>query len=107
MNTANKARRTILDRILPFFLIIASVAAAMYIPSEIGVLSAFIITLTIYILRRYDFRLLIGMGVFLLLLSAAAFVWRNETSANQIAIPAFYFLAIGVIGMLIDLIRSK
>ncbi len=107
MNTANKAKRTIVDRISPFFLVIASVAATIYIPSEIGVLSAFIITLAIYILRRYDFRLLIGMGVFLLLLSAAAFAWMGETSANQIAISAFYFLAIGIVGMLTGLIRSK
>jgi len=107
MNAANKAGRTILDQVLPFFLVIALVAAAIYIPSEIGVLSAFIITLAIYILRRYDFRLLIGMGVCLLLLSAAAFAWRSETSANQIAISAFYFLAIGVIGMLINFIRCK
>ena len=119
MNTANKARRTILNRILPFILIIGSVAAATYMPSEISVfsiihvlpeivvLTVFIITLIIYILRRYDFRLLLGMGVFLLLLSAGAFAWRGETNANQIAITAFYFLAIGVVGMLIDFMRSK
>lgn len=107
MNTANKSQKPILDWTLPFLLITASVAAARYIPVEVGVLSIFIITLIIYTLRKYDFRLLIGMGVFLLVLSAATFAWRSETNASQIAIPAFYFLAIGVVGMLIDFRRNK
>ncbi|MBA7646717.1 hypothetical protein ES703_54483 [subsurface metagenome] len=103
----DKAKRPLLDQVLPFFLITASIAADIYIPVEVGVLSIFIITLIIYILRRYDFRLLIGTGVFLLVLSAAAFAWRGETNASQIAIPAFYFLATGVVGVLIDFIRSR
>lgn len=107
MNTSNEAGRSILDRILPFFLITASVAAVIYIPVEVGVLSIFVVTLIVYTLRKYDFRLLIGVGVFLLVLSAAAFAWRSEANANQIAIPAFYFLAIGVVGMLIDFRRNK
>ena len=107
VNATDKVEKTLLDRILPFFLIIGSAAAAIYLPSEIGVLSAFIITLIVYILRRYNFRLLIGMGIILLILSAALFAWMGEANANRTAIPAFYFLATGTIGMLIDSIRKK
>lgn len=107
VNATEKARKSLLDLVLPFFLIVGSAIAAVYIPSEIGVLSAFIITLIVYTLRRYDFRLLIGIGIILLILSAALFAWMGETNANRIAIPAFYFLATGAIGMLIDSIRKK
>jgi len=107
VNATEKARKSLLDFVLPFFLIVGAAIAAVYIPSEIGVLSAFIITLIVYILRRYDFRLLIGMGIILLLLSAAVFAWWGEANANRTAIPAFYFLATGAVGMLIDSIRNK
>ena len=107
VNATEKARKPILDLVLPFFLIVGSVIVAIFVPSEIGVLSAFIITLAIYILRRYDFRFLIGMGVLLLLLSAAAFAWKGETTANQVAISAFYFLAIGAVSTLIDFMRNR
>ena len=107
VNATDKVEKTLLDRILPFFLIVGSAITAVYIASEIGVLSAFIITLIVYILRRYDFRLLIGIGILLLILSAALFAWMGEANANRTAIPAFYFLATGTIGMLIDSIRKK
>ena len=107
MNTANKHHESLLDRILPFFLIIALTAASIYIHEEIGVLSVFIITLMIFFLRKYDYRLLVGMGIFLLILSAITLVWRGEANADQIAISAFYFLAIGIVGMLLDFMRSR
>ena len=107
VNTTEKARKSPLDLILPFILIVGSAIAAVYVPSEIGVLSTFIITLIVYILRRYDFRLLIGMGILLLILSAVLFAWMGEANANRTAIPAFYFLATGAVGMLIDSIRNK
>lgn len=107
VNTTEKARKSLLDLVLPFILIVGSAIAALYIPSEIGVLSAFIVTLIIYILRRYDFRFLIGLGILLLILSAVLFASMGEANANRTAIPAFYFLATGAIGMLIDSIRNK
>ena len=107
MNTANKSQKSILNWSLPFVLITVSLAAALFIPVEVGVLFVFIITLIIYALRKYDFRFLVGMGAFLLFLSASAFAWRGETYANIFAIPAFYFLATGAVGMLIDFMRTR
>ena len=107
VNTANNPPKSMLDQNLPFFCIIALLAAVVYMPFEIGRLCAFIITLIIYIVRRYDPRLLIGTGVYILLLSAGAFALRGKESADFISTHAFYFLAIGVIGMLIDFVRSK
>jgi hypothetical protein len=95
------------ERYLPFALALAALVSAMLIPSEVAVAAIFLFLLIVYALRRYNAMILIPAALTLFILAAIAFAWRGEAVANQAAITAFYFLAIGVIGVLIDLMRTR
>jgi O-antigen/teichoic acid export membrane protein len=95
------------ERYLPFLLGIAAFVSAIFIPSEVAVAAIFAFTLVIYALRRYNSNILIVAAITLLILGAILFAWWGEAMANQVAIPAFYLLAIGVIGVLIDFIWQR
>jgi len=91
---------------IPFILIIACVASARFIGSEVLVLAVFIATLAIYAWRRYDPRMLVGTALFLLVVCAALLASGSEHYANDVAIWAYYFLVIGVLGLFIEYLRE-
>lgn len=96
-----------IEEIIPFILIIVCVVAARFIGSEVLVLVVFIVTLGIYAWRKYDSRMFGGAAIFLLVLSAGFLVSGSETTANGIAVMAYYFLVIGVLGLFIKYLRKK
>jgi hypothetical protein len=59
-----------------------------------------------YILLKYDSRLFVGTAIFMLMLSAAFLASGNSAAANETAIIAYYFLVIGVLGLLIEYLRE-
>lgn len=96
-----------IEEIIPFILIIACVVAARFIGSEVLVLAVFIVTLGIYAWRRYDSRMLVGTAIFLLVICAALLASGSEHHANDVAIWAYYFLVVGVLGLFIEYLREK
>ena len=95
-----------LDALAPFTLIILCVASARFL-SPVLTLGVFIFTLVIYTLLRYDSRLFVGTAIFLLILSAGFLASGGETGANEIAIMAYYFLVVGVLGLFIEFLRER
>jgi len=103
-------RRGIERVIAPQALIILCVAAALYSPVWYLVIIAFALTLAIYIWRGYDARFLIGVAIILFIICAIILAgrWLDWIDlANQIAIGAIYFIAIGVIAQLIKFLRER
>lgn len=91
-------------------LIILSVAAALYSPIWYLVVIAFTLTLAIYIWRCYNPRFLIGVAIILFIACAIILAcgWLGWTDrVNQIAMCAYYFIAIGVIAQLIEFLRER
>ena len=86
-------------------LAIACGAVAKLAESQVLVLSVFMMTLVVYAVRRYNPKILVGIALFLLILCAVQLALMMKTDAEQIAILAYYFLAIGVIGELIEFMR--
>lgn len=95
-----------LDEFMPFILIVVCVVAARFIGSEVWVLAAFLLTLGIYVWRRYDSRVLVGTAIFLLVLCAGLLAGGSKSRANEVAIWAYYFLVVGVLGLFIEYIRE-
>ena len=96
-----------IDKFMPFVLIVACVAAAEFIDSEVLVLSVFILTLGIYTWRRYDSRMLVGTAIFLLVVCAVVLIEGDESFANDVIIWAYYFLIIGALGLFIGYLRER
>jgi hypothetical protein len=93
------------DEFMPFILIIICVLVARF-GSELLVLAVFIATLGIYAWRRYDSRMLVGTAIFLLVVCAVLLAKGSESLANDVAIWAYYFLVIGVLGLFIEYLRE-
>ncbi|MBE0447825.1 MAG: hypothetical protein IBX64_06955 [Actinobacteria bacterium] len=96
-----------IEGIIAFILIIVCVVAARFIGSEILVLAVFIITLGIYAWRKYDSRMLVGAAIFLLVVCAALLASGSEHYANDVAIRAYYFLVVGVLGLFIEYLGGE
>jgi len=86
-------------------LIIICVASAVFL-SPVLKLVPFSFTLIIYILLRYDSRFFLGTAIFIIILSALLLSTSDSTIANEAAIIAYYFLVIGVLGLLIEYLRK-
>ena len=102
-----KLRLKAIDDLLPFVLIIVCVGCARFIRSELIVFSVFLATLAVYAWRKYDCRLLVAIAIILLVACAVLLAEGMESFANRVAIWAYYFLVIGVIGLLIEYVREK
>ncbi|TRZ49442.1 MAG: hypothetical protein D4S01_08575 [Dehalococcoidia bacterium] len=96
-----------IEEMISFILIIVCVAAARFIDSEVLVLAVFIITLAIYAWRKYDSRIFVGSAIFLLVVCAALLASGSKSYANEVAIWAYYFLVIGVLGLFIEYLRES
>lgn len=94
-----------LDDFAPFALIVLCVASERFL-SPVLTLGVFIFTLAIYTLLRYDSRVLVGTAIFLLVICAALLAKESENLANDVAILAYYFLVIGVLGLFVEYLRE-
>ena len=90
----------------PFALAILCTASLRFMKQEYLVLSVFLVTLVVYVVRKYDSRILIGFAIILLMSTAVVLVMGLESHAENIAILAYYFLVIGVIAQFIEYLRE-
>lgn len=95
-----------LDKLAQFVFIVLSVASVVFL-SPVLVIVIFGFTLVAFVILEYDSRFLICMAIFMILLTVAFSVGTRPDLANQTAVSAYYFLAIGVIGLLIDFKRNQ
>ncbi len=102
-----KSKLTFIDEILPFALVIICVASARFMQSELTVFLVFVATLAVYVWRKYDDRIFVGMAIFLLLGCAVLLLSGAERYANEVAVWAYYFLVVGVFGALITNLRER
>jgi len=95
-----------LDEYLPFALTVICVVSARFIESEWIVFLTYIVALAIYVWRRYDARIFVGTAMFLLVACAVILSLGYKHYANEVAIWAYYFLVVGVVGLLVDYLKS-
>ena len=93
------------EKFSPPILAIACIAVGWLAESKVLVLSIFMMTLVVYAVRRYNSKILVGIALCLLIAGAVHLALMMEVGAEQIAVLAYYFLAIGVIGELIEFVR--
>ncbi|MEM3891718.1 MAG: hypothetical protein QW282_06155 [Nitrososphaerales archaeon] len=91
---------------VPYVLIVLCVLTAKFLKSDV-VFGVFLATLLVYVLRRYDSRLLVGMFMLLLVVCASLLAMGYSSYANDVAVWAYYFLVIGVLGLLAEYVREE
>jgi len=97
----------VIDEVLPYALIIVCVASARFIESELTVFLIYIASLAIYVWRGYDARMFVGTAIPLLLACAVLLASGYEKFADKVAVWAYYFLVIGVVGLFIAHLREQ
>jgi len=95
-----------IDEYIPYALVIVCTASLRFMEQESLTLIIFILTLSLYVWRRYDSRILIGFAIVLLMFTAVVLVSGSESFAENIAIHAYYFLVIGVIAQFVEFLRE-
>jgi hypothetical protein len=93
--------------LLPFVLIVVCIVVARFFESEVVVFSVFLATLVVYLVRGYDCRLLVVSFMVLLVFAAVFLALGNEFYANRVAVWAYYFLVIGVVGLVVEYVRES
>jgi hypothetical protein len=96
-----------LEYYVRFVLIGVCVAAARFLESDLVVFCVFLATLVVYLVRGYDCRLLVGSFMVLLVFAAVFLALGNEYFANKVAVWAYYFLVIGVVGLVVEYVRES
>ena len=91
---------------LPLMLIALCIAVASF-NRDLITLLVFAAALGIYTWRRYDSRMFVGTAISLLVVCAVLLALGDEYHANQVAVWAYYSLATGVLGLLIEYIREE
>lgn len=95
-----------LDGLASLALIVMCGASAIFLPPVLT-FGIYIFTLALYVLLRYDSRMFVGTAIFLLVVCAALPTFGSESQVNQVAIWAFCFLVVGVLGLLIERLRER
>lgn len=91
---------------LPFTLIAIAPVLATHFTSALYSFLVFIGVFSMYAIRKYDSRLLIGAAILLLTVSAVELAWGSEAYANTLSLWAYYFLFAGVLASLVEYIRG-
>ena len=95
-----------LDKLAPVALIILSTVSALF-SSSILTVGVFGLTLAIYLLLKFNSKLFVCAATSMLLLSTVFLACGSSVEAIKIAIIAYYFLIIGVFGILIEDLRKE
>ena len=91
---------------IPLTLVVACLAVAL-LNRDLITLLVFAAALGIYTWCRYDSRMFVGTAISLLVVCAVLLALGDEHHANQVAVWAYYSLATGVLGLLIEYIREE
>lgn len=95
-----------LDDFLPFALIVICIASLRFIDQGAVILLIFTFTLIVYVMKKYDSRILVGFALLLLVFTAATLAMGSESYANQMAVWTYYFLVIGFIAQFFEFLRE-
>jgi|GEM_PF-5522764 len=100
--------RKILNKIAPFTITLAVVLLAYFFPQG-GLKSIIIFAFLIFVfaIYKFDFRILIGYGLSLLVITAVLISQKLEDSARQLAVLSYWILSAGVIGLIFDYYRKR
>ena len=96
----------VIDKVLPYVLVVICVASARFIESELIVFPIYIASLIVYVWRRYDAQIFVGAAIFSLLTCAILLIGGCEKTADRAAVWAYYFLVVGIIGLFVDYLRG-
>jgi len=88
-------------------IVVCVVVVARFFESDLVVFCVFLATLVVYVVRGYDCRLLVGSFMVLLVFAAVFLALGNEFFANRVAVWAYYFLVIGVVGLVVEYVRES
>lgn len=96
-----------IDKALPLALVTASVVSARFLESELTVFLVLLATVAIYAWRRYDANTMVAVALILLMGCATLFLIGAENYASKLTFWAYYFVVLGVFGLLITERKEK
>jgi len=104
-----KGKPITVRKVIPFFLPILSLISAHFVfTSDLGVFLSIIILIPIYVIFKFDGRILAGTAIILLITAAVILaIYNNEDAANLAAIYAYWFLVDGVVCEIIEYVREE
>ena len=91
---------------MPYIIVLALLLLAHFLPGLIAIV-AFLGGMTVYVIRKYDGRIPVGLALILLVSAAFILALGNEFFANQLATYCYYFLVMGAILLFIDYLRES
>lgn len=95
---------------IPYILVIISIIFAHFVfkGQDLQTFLSFIVLIPIFAYFKFDGRIPVAYAILMLILAAAMLaLYNNENLANQLAIYAYWLLAVGVTCLLIEYIREK
>jgi hypothetical protein len=100
--------RKILNKIAPFTITLAVVLLAYFFPQgDLKSIIIFAFLIFVFAIYKFDFRILIGYGLSLLVITAVLISQKLEDSARQLAALSYWILSASVIGLIFDYYRKR
>jgi hypothetical protein len=100
--------RKILNKIAPFTITLAVVLLAYFFPQgDLKSIIIFAFLIIVFAIYKFDFRIPIGYGLSLLVITAVLISLKLEDSARQLAALSYWILSAGVIGLIFDYYRKR
>lgn len=100
-------RLKFIDKVLPFALVTASVVSAKFLESELTVFLVFAVTAALFAWRGYDANIMVAVALIFLMGCATLSVIGAERYANKLTFWAYYFMVVGVFGLLFSEKKEK
>jgi hypothetical protein len=100
--------RRILNKIAPFTITLAVVLLAYFFPQgDLKSIIIFAFLIFVFAIYKFDFRIPIGYGLSLLVITAVLISQKLEDSARQLAVLSYWILSASVIGLIFDYYRKR
>jgi membrane-bound ClpP family serine protease len=99
--------RKILNKIAPFTITLAVVLLAYFFPRGDKSIIIFAFLIIVFAIYKFDFRIPIGYGLSLLVITAVLISQKLEDSARHLAVLSYWILSASVIGLIFDYYRKR
>jgi hypothetical protein len=100
--------RKILNKIAPFTITLAVVLLAYFFPQgDLKSIIIFAFLIFVFAIYKFDFRIPIGYGLSLLVITAVLISQKLEDSARQLPVLSYWILSASVIGLIFDNYRKR
>jgi glucan phosphoethanolaminetransferase (alkaline phosphatase superfamily) len=100
--------RKILNKIAPFTITLAVVLLAYFFPQgDLKPIIIFAFLIFVFAIYKFDFRIPIGYGLSLLVITAVLISQKLEDSARQLPVLSYWILSASVIGLIFDNYRKR